>query len=61
MVRQEVSDEIQTSISFMKYELETSIGNHVYCNKIKEKSFWLHGDGLYKLLTMNPLENSSQK
>ena len=44
-VRQEVSDEIQTSISFIKYELQTSIENIISCKKIKYKSFWLNGDG----------------
>ena len=28
-VRQEVSDEIQTSISFINYELQTSIENNI--------------------------------
>ena len=36
-VRQEVSDEIQTSISFIKYELQNSIENHIYFKKRKEK------------------------
>ena len=31
---QEVSDEIQTNISFIKYELQTSIENNISC-KIK--------------------------
>ena len=47
-VRQDVSDEIQTSISFIKYELQTSIENNIYCKKRKEKQFWLNGDGLKK-------------
>ena len=45
-VRQEVSDEIQTSIYFIKDELQTYIENNISCKKIKEKSFWLNGDGL---------------
>ena len=36
-VRQEVSDEIQTSISFINYELQTSIENNIY-RKIKYKN-----------------------
>ena len=35
-VRQEVSDEIQTSISFIKYDLQTSIENNKSCKKRKE-------------------------
>ena len=34
-VRQEVSDEIQTIISFIKDELQTSIENHISCKKNK--------------------------
>ena len=45
-VRQEVNDEIQTSISFIKYELKISIENNIFCKKRKRKSFWFHGDGL---------------
>ena len=55
-VRQEVSDEIQTSISFIKDELKISIENNISCKNRKEKSSWLNGDGLKKLLTMNPME-----
>ena len=44
-VRQDVSGEIQTSISFIKDELQTSTENNTSCNKIKEKTFWLNGDG----------------
>ena len=32
-VRQEVSDEIQTSIYFIKYKLQTSIENNIACKK----------------------------
>ena len=35
--RHEVSDEIQTSISFNKDELQTFIENHISCKKINEK------------------------
>ena len=45
-VRQEVSDEIQTSIYFIKYKLQTSIENNIACKKWKEKLSWLNGDGL---------------
>ena len=38
-VRQEVSDEIQTNISFIKYELQNSIENNISCKKRNEKSF----------------------
>ena len=44
-VRQEVSDEIQTSIPFIKYELQTSIQKYISCKKRKEICFWLNGDG----------------
>ena len=33
MVRQEISDETQTSFSFIKDELQTSIENNIYCKK----------------------------
>ena len=36
-VRQEVSDEIQTSISFIKDEPQNSIENNTSCKKRKEK------------------------
>ena len=36
-VRQEVSDEIQKIISFIKYELQTSNKNNISCKKRKEK------------------------
>ena len=56
MVRKEVNDEIQRSISYIKDELQNSIENNVLEGRKKEKSFWLHGDGLKQLLTMNPME-----
>ena len=43
-VRQEVIDEIQTSIYFIKDELQNSIENNIYCKKIKKKPFWLIRD-----------------
>ena len=52
-VRQEVNDEIQTSISYIKDELQISIENNISGKKTKENLFWLHGDGLKELLTMN--------
>ena len=45
-VRQEVNDEIETSISYIKDELQNSIENNTFCKTRKGKSFWLHGDGL---------------
>ena len=45
-VRQEVNDEIQTIISYIKYELQIFIENNIIGKTRKEKSFWLHGDGL---------------
>ena len=56
MVRNEVNDEIKRSISYIKDELQNFIENNVPEGRKKEKSFWLHGDGLKKLLTMNPME-----
>ena len=41
--RQDVSDEIQTIISFIKYELQTSIETNISRKKEKEKLFWLNG------------------
>ena len=55
MVRQENSDEIQTSISFIKYELKNYIEHNISCKNREEKSFWLNMDELNKLLTMNPM------
>ena len=45
-VIQEVNDEIQTSIYYIKDELQISIENHIIDKIRKEQSFWLHGDGL---------------
>ena len=36
-VRQEVNDEIQTSISYIKYELQNYIENNIIGKTIKEK------------------------
>ena len=38
-VRQEVSDEIQTSISFIMHELQTSIENNIYRKIIYKNHF----------------------
>ena len=59
--KQDVSDEIQISIYFIKYDIQTYIENNISCKKAKEKLFWLNGDGLKKLLTMNPMKKISQK
>ena len=61
MVRKEVNDEIQRSISYIKYELRNSIENNLSERRKKGKSFWLHGDGLKQLLTMNPMEPTKIK
>ena len=47
-VRQDVSDEIQTSISFIKYELQTPIETNMSCKKENENLFCLNRDGLKK-------------
>ena len=52
-VRQEVNDEIQTSISYIKYELQNLIENNLLEPRRTGKLFWLHGGGLKELLTMN--------
>ena len=36
----------EISISFIQYEIQTSIENNMYFKTIQEKSFWLNGDGL---------------
>ena len=54
-VIQDVSDEIQISINFVKYELQTSIETNIYCKKAKEISFWLNGYGQKIIPTMNPM------
>ena len=56
MVRKEVNDKIKVSISYIKDELQNSIKINVLEGRKKEKSFWLHGDGLKQLLTMDPME-----
>ena len=60
-VRQEVSDEIQESIYFIKYELQNSIETNISCKKGEEKICWLNEDGLKKLLTINPIEKQITK
>ena len=56
MVRKEVIDEIQRSISFIKDEPQSFIEQNIQEGSKKEKSYWLHADGLKLLLTMNPME-----
>ena len=56
MVRKEVNDEIQRSISYIKDNLQSSIEKNEREGKNKEKQYWLHADGLKLLLTMNPME-----
>ena len=60
-VRQEVNDEIQTSISFIKAELQAFNENDISFNRGKEKSFWLNGYGPKQILAMNPMGKKSQK
>ena len=55
MVRKEVYDEIQRSISYIKDQLQISIEKNVWEGRKREKYFWLHADGLKLLLTMNPM------
>ena len=49
-VGQDVSDKIQTSICFIKYEVQISIETNIFCKKSKERLFWLNGDGLKNCL-----------
>ena len=44
-VGKHVSDEIQTSIYFIKYDLQTFIKTNISCKKGKLNIFWLNGDG----------------
>ena len=60
-LRQELSDEIQTIIYFIKDKLQTSIENIISYTEEKEKIFWFYGDGLEKPLTMNPMEKHITK
>ena len=60
-VRQDGSDEIQTSISFIKDNIQASIETNISCKKSKEKLFWLNRDGLKKFLTTNPMEKPITK
>ena len=46
--KQDVSDEIQTSISFIKYELQTPIETNMSSKKANENLFCLNRDGLKK-------------
>ena len=55
-VRQIVNDEIKTSISSIKDQLQNPIERNIIDKTSNEKPFWLHGDGLREFLTMNPME-----
>ena len=55
IVRKYINDEIKRSISYIKDELQNYIEKNILGKIRKEKSFWLHGDGLKVLLTMNPM------
>ena len=61
MVRKEVNDEIQRSISYIKDELQISIEKNALEGRKGVKSFWLHADGLKLFLTMNPMEKPKKK
>ena len=54
---QDISDEIQTSISLIKYELQISIEKLYFEKKLNEGQFWLSRDGL-KTLNMNPTKKN---
>ena len=56
MVRKEVNNEIQRSISLIKYELQSFIEKNIWEGSKKGKSYWLRADGLKLFLTMNPME-----
>ena len=56
MTREEVNDEIQRSVSFIKYELQSFIEINIQEGSKRENLYWLHADGLKLLLTMNPME-----
>ena len=56
MVRKEVNDEIQRSVSFIKYQLQSVIETNIQEGRKGGKSYWLHADGLKLLLTINPTE-----
>ena len=56
MVRKEVNDKIQSSISYIEDELRFSSEKIVREGRKNEKSYWLHSDRLKLLLTMNPME-----
>ena len=56
MTRKKVNDEIQRSVSFIKYELQSVIERNIQEGSKKKNLCWLHADGLKLLLTMNPME-----
>ena len=60
-VRQEFNNGIQTSISYIKDELQNSIENNILGKTRKKQSNWLRGDGLKELFTMNPMEKHIKK
>ena len=55
MVIKEVNYEIKRSVSFIKDELQSFIEKYLQEGIKKEKSYWLHADGLKLLLTMNSM------
>ena len=40
--RQDISDEIQTSIYLIRCELQTPVGKFIYCKEKNERQFWLN-------------------
>ena len=54
-VREEVNYGTQRSISYIKDELQNSIEKSILGKPKKKDHFWLYGDGLKELLTMNPM------
>ena len=55
MVRKEGNYEIQKIFLILKTSFKVPLKN-VSIRSKKEKSYWLHADGLKLLLTMNPME-----
>ena len=60
-VIQEVNDGIQTSIYYIKYELQNSMKDNILGKRKKLKRSRFHGDGLKKFLTMNPMGKHIKK
>ena len=48
-------------MSYIKDELQNSIKNNILGKTKKEKSFWLHCDGLKEVLTINRMEKQKKE